>query len=85
MMQILDKDKNLRLKSQRFWLAISNNNGQFDMQEKLKMTLLQLSKTQLTSYTYNLFKNHSVRLELSTNIHREKTRDKENKKQALTQ
>jgi secreted Zn-dependent insulinase-like peptidase len=85
MMQILDKDKNLRLKSQRFWLAISNNNGQFDMQEKLKMTLLQLSKTQLASYTCNLFKNHSVRLELSTNIHREKTRDKENKKQALTQ
>ncbi|WP_100912949.1 insulinase family protein [Pseudoalteromonas spongiae] len=66
MMQIVEKDKNLRLKSQRFWLAIGNGDGQFNMQYQLKTALLQLSKAQLVSYSKRLFSENSTRLELKT-------------------
>lgn len=66
MLQIVEKDKNLRLKSQRFWLAIGNHGGNFDMQHKLKTALLQLSKAQLVSYAKRLFAQNSPRFELLT-------------------
>jgi secreted Zn-dependent insulinase-like peptidase len=85
MMQIVEKDKNLRLKSQRFWLAIGNGDGQFDMQAQLKTALLQLSKAQLVSYTKRLFAENSTRLELKTEKKMVKqATNSETGKQALT-
>ncbi|WP_372766932.1 insulinase family protein [Pseudoalteromonas sp.] len=85
MMQIVEKDKNLRLKSQRFWLAIGNGDGQFDMQAQLKTALLQLSKAQLVSYTKRLFAENSTRLELKTEKKMLKqATNSETEKQALT-
>ncbi|TMO90728.1 peptidase M16, partial [Pseudoalteromonas sp. S3260] len=41
--QIAEKDKNLRLRSQRFWLAISNPGVDFSLQSNLLTTLDAIS------------------------------------------
>ncbi len=66
--QIKEKDKNLRLKSQRFWLSIGNGDKKFDMQKRLEMALLQLSQVQLVDYCEKLFASESTRLTLCTEI-----------------
>ncbi|KZN42598.1 insulinase family protein [Pseudoalteromonas luteoviolacea] len=48
--QIAEKDKNLRLRSQRFWVAIGNDDHAFSMQEQLLFSLQSLTFQQLKEF-----------------------------------
>ncbi|KZN63641.1 insulinase family protein [Pseudoalteromonas luteoviolacea] len=48
--QIAEKDKNLRLRSQRFWVAIGNDDHAFSMQEQLLENLNALTFEQLKQF-----------------------------------
>ncbi|ESP94900.1 insulinase family protein [Pseudoalteromonas luteoviolacea] len=48
--QIAEKDKNLRLRSQRFWIAIGNEDHTFSMQSKLLDALNQLSFAEIKAF-----------------------------------
>lgn len=48
--QLLEKDQNLRIKSQRFWAAICNKDNAFTNKEKLLQAVLSLSLEQIQDF-----------------------------------
>jgi secreted Zn-dependent insulinase-like peptidase len=52
--QLIEKDQNLAMKSQRLWLAIANKDWQFVQQQKLAEFILALSLEQLQQFCQNL-------------------------------
>ena len=61
---IAEKDKNLRLRSQRLWLAIGNRDTEFNMQQQLLEALDKLSLTQMQQYITETFSENRPRIEL---------------------
>ncbi|WP_462157711.1 insulinase family protein [Pseudoalteromonas sp. GB56] len=61
--QIAEKDKNLRLRSQRFWLAISNPDVDFTLQANLLSTLETIEFNEVNTYLKELFAPARVRME----------------------
>ncbi|WP_404339054.1 insulinase family protein [Pseudoalteromonas mariniglutinosa] len=61
---IAEKDKNLRLRSQRFWLAIGNRDHQFNMQQQLLSALDKLTLTQIQQHMAQIIDNQCPRIEL---------------------
>ncbi|NRA81691.1 MAG: insulinase family protein, partial [Pseudoalteromonas sp.] len=61
---IAEKDKNLRLRSQRLWLAIGNRDTEFNMQQQLLEALDKLSLTQMQQYIAVTFSDNRPRIEL---------------------
>ncbi|MBS3798865.1 insulinase family protein [Pseudoalteromonas sp. BDTF-M6] len=61
--QIAEKDKNLRLRSQRFWLAISNPGVEFTLQANLLSTLENIEFEQVLQYLHELFAPQRPRME----------------------
>ncbi|MEM0515373.1 insulinase family protein [Pseudoalteromonas sp. YIC-827] len=61
--QIAEKDKNLRLRSQRFWLAISNPGVDFTLQANLLNTLENIEFEQVLQYLNELFAPQRPRME----------------------
>lgn len=59
-----EKDKNLRLRSQRLWLAIGNKDYNFDMQVRLLDALNKLTLKELKDYAETLFDESRARCEL---------------------
>ena len=59
-----EKDKNLRLRSQRLWLAIGNRDYDFDMQVRLLDALNKLTLKDLKDYAEALFHENRARYEL---------------------
>ncbi len=62
--QIAEQDKNLRLRSQRFWLAICNGDHLFEMPERLLESLADLTLEELREYAQRTFSEKSPRMEL---------------------
>lgn len=62
--QIAEKDKNLRLRSQRFWLAISNEDFDFNMQQRLLSAIDGLTLEHIKTYARSFFDEQRPRLEL---------------------
>ena len=73
---IAEKDKNLRLRSQRLWLAIGNRDSKFNMQQQLLVELDKLSLKQMQQYIKETFAESRPRIELLS--------DKAIKKQSKT-
>ncbi|WP_405632568.1 insulinase family protein [Pseudoalteromonas sp. Ld20] len=61
---IAEKDKNLRLRSQRLWLAIGNQDHHFHMQKKLLNALKELTLAQMIIYIRSTFDDNRPRYEL---------------------
>ena len=61
---IAEKDKNLRLRSQRLWLAIGNRDTEFNMQRQLLEALDKLSLAQMQQYITETFSENRPRIEL---------------------
>ena len=61
---IAEKDKNLRLRSQRLWLAIGNRDHEFNMQQKLLKALNALTLEDIKKYAVQLFDEDRPRYEL---------------------
>ncbi|MGO3300670.1 MAG: insulinase family protein, partial [Pseudoalteromonas sp.] len=59
-----EKDKNLRLRSQRLWLAIGNQDHQFHIQKKLLNELEKLSLQDILNYARATFQDDRPRYEL---------------------
>tara|TARA_R100001244_G_scaffold4518_8_gene5707 strand:+ start:35925 stop:38648 length:2724 start_codon:yes stop_codon:yes gene_type:complete len=61
---IAEKDKNLRLRSQRLWLAIGNRDHEFHMQQRLLDALNALTLKEVKVYALSLFDDNRPRYEL---------------------
>jgi insulysin len=61
---IAEKDKNLRLRSQRLWLAIGNGDHRFNMQQRLLDSLNALTLEDLKAYAAEIFNADRPRYEL---------------------
>ncbi|MDB2355805.1 insulinase family protein [Pseudoalteromonas sp.] len=61
---IAEKDKNLRLRSQRLWLAIGNQDHTFNMQKKLLSALEALTIDEIKAYIRETFNDDRARYEL---------------------
>lgn len=61
---ISEKDKNLRLRSQRLWLAIGNQDHTFNMQKKLLSALEALTIDEIKAYIRETFNDDRARYEL---------------------
>jgi len=61
---IAEKDKNLRLRSQRLWLAIGNRDTEFNMQQQLIAELDALSLEDMQQYIIEIFSENRPRIEL---------------------
>lgn len=61
---IAEKDKNLRLRSQRLWLAIGNGDHQFNMQQRLLNALNALGVEDIKQYAHIVFNPDRPRYEL---------------------
>ncbi len=61
---IAEKDKNLRLRSQRLWLAIGNQDHTFNMQKKLLSALEALTIDEIKAYMRETFNDDRARYEL---------------------
>mgnify|MGYP002263206657 FL=1 len=61
---IAEKDKNLRLRSQRLWLAIGNGDHQFNMQQRLLDSLNALTLEDVKAYAAEIFNADRPRYEL---------------------
>ena len=61
---IAEKDKNLRLRSQRLWLAIGNQDHAFNMQKKLLSALEALTIDEIKAYMRETFNDDRARYEL---------------------
>ena len=61
---IAEKDKNLRLRSQRLWLAIGNQDHQFHIQKQLLIELDKLDLADIISYAQATFAEGRPRYEL---------------------
>ncbi|RXF01577.1 insulinase family protein [Pseudoalteromonas sp. PS5] len=67
LLQISEKDKNLRLRAQRLWISITNDFHQFDMQCRLIAALDKLERSDVVAYVDNMLKPDSPRLVLQCN------------------
>ena len=63
-LDIAEKDKNLRLRSQRLWLAIGNRDHEFHMQQRLLDALNALTLREVKVYALSLFDDNRPRYEL---------------------
>jgi secreted Zn-dependent insulinase-like peptidase len=61
---IAEKDKNLRLRSQRLWLAIGNGDHKFSMQKQLLSALNTLSLDEIKVFARATLSDDSLRFEL---------------------
>jgi len=64
--QVQEKDKNLRLRSLRFWLCLENQDYEFTMQSRLVKSLNSLSKQDMYEYALNTFNSARARIEYSS-------------------
>lgn len=62
--QIQEEDKNLRVRSQRYWLSLNNNDLTFDMQNRLATCLNSLTKQQLADFCKQVFNVNSIKMTL---------------------
>ncbi|WP_352296551.1 insulinase family protein [Pseudoalteromonas sp. 20-MNA-CIBAN-0454] len=60
---IAEADKNLRLRSQRLWLAIGNRDQEFHMQQRLLDALNALTLADIKAYALSLFNENRPRYE----------------------
>ncbi|PAJ73705.1 peptidase M16 [Pseudoalteromonas sp. NBT06-2] len=66
--QVQEKDKNLRLRSLRFWLCLENQDFEFSMQTRLVKSLKSLSKQDMYKYALDTLNSARSRIEYrSTN------------------
>ena len=70
---IAEKDKNLRLRSQRLWLAIGNRDSDFNMQQQLLTALEALSLSDMQQYVCEIFSDERPRIELLSEPKTKKT------------
>ncbi|OUL58513.1 insulinase family protein [Pseudoalteromonas ulvae] len=61
MTQIMEKDKNLRVRSQRYWLSLNNQDFKFNMQARLQTSLSHLTQSTLADFCQQLFSENSVK------------------------
>ncbi|MFY8272845.1 insulinase family protein [Pseudoalteromonas sp. SSDWG2] len=73
--QIAEKDKNLRLRSQRFWLAISNPDVDFSLQDNLLETLHSIEFSEVKDYLKVLFSEQRARTQWLSSPHTNKEDD----------
>ena len=66
-LQIAEKDKNLRLRAQRLWVAITNDDHEFTMQKRLLTALNLLSKDIFIKNATSLINNQDSHAKLSCN------------------
>ncbi|TMN86584.1 peptidase M16 [Pseudoalteromonas phenolica] len=66
-LQIAEKDKNLRLRAQRLWVAITNDDHYFSMQKRLLTALNLLSKDMFIKNATALISNQDSHARLSCN------------------
>ncbi|CAH9059557.1 Protease 3 [Pseudoalteromonas holothuriae] len=66
-LQVAEKDKNLRLRAQRFWIAITNDDHQFNMQKRLVKQIDTLDKEQLISFIKMVFSSSHPKIALRCN------------------
>ena len=64
--QVQEKDKNLRLRSLRYWLCLENQDFEFTMQDKLVKSLKSLSKIDMYQYALATFNEGRARIEYSS-------------------
>ncbi|WP_416308227.1 insulinase family protein [Neptunicella sp. SCSIO 80796] len=57
--QLVEKDQNLAMKSQRLWLAIANKDWQFEQQQKLAEYILALSLENMQQFCQNLLQRNN--------------------------
>ncbi len=67
LLQIAEKDKNLRLRAQRLWLSITNDLHQFDMQDQLTKALKDLSFEEFKTYFNNISAGITPKVTLTCN------------------
>jgi secreted Zn-dependent insulinase-like peptidase len=65
--QVAEKDKNLRLRAQRFWIAITNDDFEFSMQQRLINEIDNLKKQDFIAFTQRIFANDYPRATLYCN------------------
>ncbi|AOT07385.1 insulinase family protein [Pseudoalteromonas luteoviolacea] len=65
--QIAEKDKNLRLRSQRFWIAIGNEDHTFTMQAQLLEALEHLTFSELKDFIFTVTKKDFPSITLRIN------------------
>jgi secreted Zn-dependent insulinase-like peptidase len=66
-LQVAEKDKNLRLRAQRLWIAITNDDHQFDMQKRLVAQIDNLQKDTFVSYIKTIFDEDHPKVALTCN------------------
>ncbi|MBQ4860941.1 insulinase family protein [Pseudoalteromonas sp. MMG013] len=66
-LQVAEKDKNLRLRAQRFWVAITNDDHSFSMQKKLITELDNLTKQAFTDFVLRIFSAEHPKIRLMCN------------------
>jgi secreted Zn-dependent insulinase-like peptidase len=64
--QVQEKDKNLRLRSLRFWLCLENQDFEFSMQTRLVKSLKSLTQQDMYKYASDTFNNKRARIEYSS-------------------
>ena len=66
-LQVAEKDKNLRLRAQRFWIAITNDDFEFSMQKRLITELDNLEKQDFIAFIQRIFANEYPHVTLRCN------------------
>ena len=66
-LQVAEKDKNLRLRAQRFWVAITNDDHQFSMQKRLVTELDNLTKQHFINFMMAIFADTYPKIRLTCN------------------
>ena len=66
-LQISEKDKSLRLKAQRLWVAITNDDHDFSMQQRLLSSLNKLNKDDFINNAIELINNENAHAKLTFN------------------
>ena len=67
LLHISERDKNLRLRAQRLWIAITNDFHQFDMQPRLIAALERLTLAEVSSYINEMLDTSRARLIFTCN------------------
>ncbi|WP_091987465.1 insulinase family protein [Pseudoalteromonas denitrificans] len=66
--QVQEKDKNLRLRSLRYWLCLENQDTHFSMQKRLIEALNALTQQQMFEYAKETFSDTRARVEYTSDI-----------------
>ncbi|MEI5639378.1 MULTISPECIES: insulinase family protein [unclassified Pseudoalteromonas] len=67
LLHISERDKNLRLRAQRLWIAITNDFHQFDMQARLIEALEMLTLAEVSNYINDMLDANRARLIFTCN------------------